>query len=72
METGLAVACIALIATNAYTLWWSLKTRLPANKETIALKRLLATFEHEKSCLLHIEKIDPDSVFLQNPQRGRA
>lgn len=60
---------LILLGTNAFTLFWAFKKRLPATPESLALKKAIASFEREGIALLRIERIDPDDVFLRSPGR---
>lgn len=58
-----------LAITNGVTLWWAFNKRLPATKQTIALKKAIAAFEVEGQSILSIQKINPENVFLRSPGR---
>lgn len=63
-----------LLITNLFTLYWSLKKRIPIakemeNKKVKKLWEFLILFEREQETLLRIEKMNPDHVFLQRPDR---
>ncbi len=60
-----------LVLTNALTLFWALKTRVPLkqSKELRALQGVIRAFESEGQTILHITKINPDNMFLRNPSR---
>jgi len=60
---------IILLLTNTATLYWALKKRLPASKQTIALKRAIAAFEVDGQTILSIQKVNPENVFLRSPNR---
>lgn len=58
-----------LFLTNIITLVWALRTRIRPTKEVYALRKAIQAFEREGNVLLHIERVDPDSIYMVNPGR---
>lgn len=67
------LALIGLLTlTNIATIWWCFNKRLPATKQTLALKNLIRAFEVEGESVLWVQKINPDHMFLMNPDKREA
>ena len=74
MDVLSAILVSILVVTNAVTLYWALKKRIPRAKEldnekVRKLWEFLTLFERDEETLLRIEKVNPDHVFLQRPDR---
>ncbi len=63
------VAISILIATNALTLIWALKTRIRPTRQVMALQRAIAAFESQGQSILRIDRVNPDDVYLRSPGR---
>lgn len=64
----LALLCICLTISNAITLWWALTKRVRVSHQVRALQRAVAAFSSEGYSLLEVRKINPDNVFMRNPE----
>lgn len=70
MLITIAIVAGVLVVTNGLTLWWALNTRVEATPEVIALHKALNVFNRDGISLLKIEQINPDDIFLRNPNRS--
>lgn len=61
------VSC--LIVSNIITVWWALTKRVRISNQVRALQKALAAFQVEGHTLLEIRRINPDTIFMRNPER---
>lgn len=63
------VCALILVSVNILTIVWALKFRMPKHPQVAALLAAVQSFERNGTTLLRIEKIDPDHIFMRNPNR---
>lgn len=68
-EIAIWALIIFLALTNVATLWWHFKTQSKKiDLRTRQIKALISEFEMNGYALVEIRRINPDDVFLRNPE----
>jgi hypothetical protein len=64
----LEIFCASLIIANIVTLWWALTKRVRVSHQVKALQSAVRAFSAEGYSLIEIRRINPDNVFMRNPE----
>jgi hypothetical protein len=65
----LSVVIALLAATNILTIYWALRFRGPIDKKLRLIKSAISEFEAKGYALIEFRRINPDNIFLRNPER---